>query len=109
MEIPILSWFDRPATQAIRSVFDDVNKATEARDIFNKYKGSHFKRLSASVSHVKILGMAQPIGLTEIYSPAIVSTTIFGRIYDQDWLSASGSRPKTRPQRRQVGQAFKSR
>ena len=103
MQIPILSWFDRPVKQAIWSVFDDVNKATEALDIFNRYKRNHFKRLSASVRHIKILGMNQPIPLTEIYSPAIVSTTIFGRIYDQDWLSASASGPITPPQRRRVG------
>ena len=103
MQIPILSWLDRPVKQAIWSVFDDVNKATEALDIFNKYKRSHFKRLSVSVRHIKILGMTQPIPLTEIYSPAIVSTTIFGRIYDQDWLSASVSGATTPPQRRRVG------
>ena len=103
MQIPILSWLDRPVKQAIWSVFDDVNKATEALDIFKKYKRSHFRRLSASVRHIKILGMSQPIPLTEIYSPAIVSTTIFGRIYNQDWLSASAPGPITPPQRQRVG------
>ena len=57
MPIPILSWLDRPVKQAIWSVFDDVNKATEALDIFKKYKRNHFKRLSTSVRQIKILGM----------------------------------------------------
>ena len=46
VEVPILSWFDRPIKQAIWSVFDDLNKATEALDLFRRYRNSHFERLN---------------------------------------------------------------
>ena len=101
--IPILSWFDRPIKQAIWSVFNDVNKATEALDIFRRYRKSHFDRLKESVKHIKILGMSQPVSLTEIYSPAMVSTTIYSRLYEQEWLSVSSSAPANPARRRHVG------
>ena len=103
VEVPILSWFDEPIKQAIRSVFEDVNNFTEALDIFKKYRGNHFPRLVQSISHIKILGMSQPIPLTDLYSPAMVSTTIFGRLYEQEWLSASSAEPASPVRRREVG------
>ncbi len=98
MEIPVISWLDKPIKHAVWSLFDDLNKATEAMDIFRKYRRNHFKRLTHSVRYIKILGMSQPVLLTRIYSPAMVSTTIYGRLYEQDWLSAS-SPPAVTPTR----------
>ena len=60
-------------------------------------------RVKASVKHIKILGMNQPVLLTDIYSPAMVSTTIFGRLYEQNWLSVSSPQPLNPVRRRPVG------
>lgn len=95
MSVPIFSWFDEPAKKSVKSVFDDLNSATEALDIFRKYRRNHFKRLKKSHRYIKILGMNQPVLLTNLYSPAIVSTTIYGRLYEQHWLSAEN--PETHP------------
>ena len=102
-EIPILNWFETPVKQSITSVFHGINKATEALDIFRKYRNNHFSRLKASISHIKILGMSQPILLTDIYSPATVSTTIHRRIYDQDWLSVDSPPSSYQARRKQIG------
>ena len=102
-DLPILNWFDTPVKQSILSVFNDINKATEALDIFKRYRKNHFSRLRASISHIKILGMSQPILLTDIYSPARVSTTIYRRIYEQDWLSVDSPPPSNQVRRQQVG------
>ena len=101
--VPILNWFDEPIKQAIKSVFDDINNTTEALDIFKKYRRNHFQRLVESIRHVKILGMNQPIPLTDIYSPAMVSTTILGRLYEQEWLSVLPAGASSPVRRRQVG------
>ena len=101
--VPILSWFDKPIKHAIWSVFNDVNKATEALDIFRRYRRNHFDRLKKYVSHIKILGMSQPVPLTKIYSPAMVSTTIFSRLYEQEWLSVSSPAPTNPSRQRAVG------
>ena len=103
ISVPILNWFDEPIKQAIKSVFDDINNTTEALDIFKKYRRNHFQRLVESIRHVKILGMNQPIPLTDIYSPAMVSTTIFGRLYEQEWLSVLPAGASSPVRRRQVG------
>ena len=103
ISVPLLSWFDEPIKQAIKSVFDDINNTTEALDIFKKYRGNHFERLVESIRYVKILGMNRPIPLTDIYSPAMVSTTIFGRLYEQEWLSVAPARASSPVRRRQVG------
>lgn len=108
VDVPVLSWFDRPIKQAIWSVFDDINKATEALDLFQRYRRNHFERLGASVKYIKILGMNQPVLLTDIYSPAMVSTTIFSRLYEQNWLSVSSPTPADpvrRPRRRRLVKA----
>ena len=91
VEVPILSWFDRPIKQAIHSIFDDLNTATEALDVFHKYRRNHFRRLVEAIQHVKILGMSEPILLTALYSPVMVSNTIHRRLYEQEWLSASSA------------------
>jgi energy-coupling factor transporter ATP-binding protein EcfA2 len=88
ISIPVLNWFDKPMKTAINSVFDDINSSVEALDIFKKYKTNHFTRLQHRIKHIKILGMSEPIDLTDVYSPAMVSTTIFGRLYEQEWLNA---------------------
>ena len=100
LEIPILSWFDEPIKQIIRSVFDDLTNATEALDIFKKYRGNHFSRLAESMRYIKILGMSQPVPLTDLYSPAMVSTTIFGRLYEQEWVKAASTPESSSPTRR---------
>ena len=97
-QIPILSWFDRPVKQAVWSVFNDLNKATEALDLFRRYRKSHFDRLKGRVRKVKLLGMTEPVLLTDIYRPAMVSTTIYRRLYAQDWqLVSSSTKPVRRP------------
>lgn len=100
VSIPILGWFDEPAKKVIASVFDGLVKGTEARDIFHKYRNNHFARLKADLEQVKILGMSQPIRLAEIYSPSMVSTTIFGRLFEQDWLSAEHPQAPPKARRR---------
>ena len=86
--IPVLSWFDEPVRQSIRSVFHDLNTATEALDLFKKYRRKHFESLKSALGYIKILGMSQPIPLANIYSPTFVSTTIHSRLYERDWHSA---------------------
>ena len=103
VEVPILSWFDRPIKHAIWSVFNDLNKATEALDLFRRYRNSHFARLKASVRHIKLFGMNQPVLLTDVYSPAMVSTTIYSRLYEQNWMSVSSPQLLNPVRRRPVG------
>ena len=103
IQLPILSWFDEPAKQSIRSLFDYAKDTTQAFDIFRKYRRNHFSRLVESIQHIKILGMSQPIPLTQVYSPAMVSTTIYRRLYEQEWLRASPSEASSPVRRRQVG------
>lgn len=103
VEVPILSWFDRPVKQAIWSVFNDLNNYTEALDIFNRYRRNHFKRLKENIQYIKILGMNRPILLTDVYSPAMVSTTIRSRLYEQTWLRVSESVQTSPVRRRPVG------
>ena len=91
--IPVLNWFDKPIKGAIESVFDDINTYTEALDIFKRYRKNHFQRLKGSVEYIKILGMSQPLRLIDVYSPAMVSRTIHGRLQEQEWLSVE--RPET--------------
>lgn len=85
--LPILNWFEEPIRQSVHSVFNDLNNATEALDIFKKYRNKHFHSLKVQVQNIKILGMTHPVPLIEIYSPAFVSTTIHGRLYEENWHS----------------------
>ena len=103
VDVPILNWFDQPIRQSIQSVFNDLNTGTEALDIFHKYRKNHFARLVETLRYIKILGMSEPILLTDIYSPAMVSTTIFGRLYEQEWLSASSAETPSPTRRRPAG------
>lgn len=99
--LPILSWFDEPIKQSIRSVFHELNTATEAMDLFKKYRNKHFASLKAALANVKILGMSQPVSLVKIYSPAFASTTIQSRLFEPDWHSAkSDARSSTEPTQR---------
>ena len=103
VNVPILSWFDEPIKQSIRSVFNDINTATEALDLAHKYRRNHFRRLRETIRNIKILGMSEPMSLTDLYSPAMVSTTIYRRLYEQEWLSASDTGASSPVRRRQVG------
>ena len=103
IEVPILSWLDEPIKKSIQSVFNDINNYTEALDIFKKYRRNHFRRLVGAMRNIKILGMSEPIPLTDLYSPAMVSTTIYRRLYEQEWLSASSTEASSPVRRRQVG------
>lgn len=97
--IPVLSWFDKPIRQSIEHVFDDLNNFTEALDLFRRYRGSHFCTIRGEHQKMKILGMTTPIDLLDIYSPTFVSTTIFGRLYEQEWhnlRSTAKNHAKTR-------------
>ena len=90
-------------------MFDDLNNATEALDVFKKYRRNHFRRLVESIRYIKILGMSQPVPLTDLYSPAMVSTTIYRRLYKQEWLSVSSPPEASSPvRRRQVGRLTRS-
>lgn len=88
--IPILNWFDEPVRQSVNSVFDGINRKTEAMDLFRKYRKRHFGALKKTLGRIKILGMSDPIALTQIYSPAHVSTTIHSRLYEKEWYNATG-------------------
>lgn len=85
-DLPMLNWFENPIKQSIQSLFDGINESIEAKDLFNKYKNAHFKTLKATMSRIKILGMSTPINLSDVYYPTQVSTTIFRRLYEKNWL-----------------------
>lgn len=74
-------------SHSVKSVFDGVNKWTEALDIFKKYQSSQERLTRGGVEKVKILGMAEPISLADIYYPTKISTTIHRRLYAQEWHS----------------------
>lgn len=84
LKIPVLSWFDEPILQSIKSVFDGLNVKTESLDLLRKYRNAHFQTTRATVSTIKILGMAEPVQLEHVYSPARVSTTIHRRLYRRE-------------------------
>jgi energy-coupling factor transporter ATP-binding protein EcfA2 len=87
--IPIIGWLDEPVKQSIRSVFDGVNRGVEARDLLRRYQKNHSERLNADLKYIKILGMEQPVELVNLYSPAMISSSVPGRLYEQDWLDIS--------------------
>jgi len=88
MKIPVLSWFDEPILHSIKSVFDGLNIKTESLDLLKKYRNAHFKSTRAMVGTIKILGMAEPVNLQHVYSPARVSTTIHRRLYREETYKA---------------------
>jgi energy-coupling factor transporter ATP-binding protein EcfA2 len=44
---------------------------------------------NADLRYIKILGMEQPVDLFDLYSPAMISSAVSGRLYDQEWLDIS--------------------
>lgn len=102
---PIIGWLDEPAKKSINSVFDGINRGVESLDIFRTYRSNHYQRLNAELRSVKILGMTSPIDLLDLYSPAVVSTSISGRLYEQDWLPAKDLNTNTSRRRRKVRQS----
>ncbi len=92
VKIPVLSWFDEPIKQSIRSVFEGINEKVEALDLLRTYRAAHFKSVRDAVGSVKILGMSEPVPLTQIYSPARASTTIHRRLYKREDAEAPTAR-----------------
>jgi energy-coupling factor transporter ATP-binding protein EcfA2 len=106
--IPIIGWLDEPVKQSIKSVFDGVNRGVEARDLLRKYQRNHFERLNAELKYIKILGMEQPVELVNLYSPAMISSTVPGRLYEQDWLDISNPGKKQISNRRRSRQTIQA-
>ncbi len=48
----------------------------------------------SAVENVKLLGMAKPIKLLDIYYPAVLSTTIARRLYESEWEKADSREKK---------------
>ncbi len=92
MEIPFISWFDKPIKDSVASVFDGVNVAAESLDLLGKYQKGHFERIKSSLGTIKILGMQSPMPLTQVYYTTNVSTTIHSRLYHEDWRELSNNR-----------------
>lgn len=74
-----------PAKNSVNSVFDTINKKTEALDILNKYKDANCQLVRSNVENVQILGMSEPVKLIDIYSTTRISTTIHRRLYSTEW------------------------
>jgi len=102
---PIIGWLDEPAKKSFNSVFDGINRGVESLDIFRTYRSNHYQRLNADLRSIKILGMTSPIDLLHLYSPAVVSTSISGRLYEQDWLSAKDLNTTTSRRRKKDRQS----
>ena len=86
-QVPILSWFEGPIKQSIKSVFDGLNAGVESLDLFGKYYTAHIKSLKQDVQYIKLLGMAQPSLLIDLYNPAQVSTSIRRRLFTDVWIT----------------------
>lgn len=74
-----------PVGKSTNSVFDTLNKKTEALDILNKYKTANEELVRASVENIQILGMTEPVKLADMYSTTRVSTTIHRRLFETEW------------------------
>ncbi|WP_325891112.1 NACHT domain-containing protein [Grimontia sp. NTOU-MAR1] len=81
----MIEFVEEPAKKSIGAVFDTVNKRTEALDILNKYKDANNQLVRSSVENVQILGMSEPVKLTDIYSTTRISTSIHRRLYSTEW------------------------
>ncbi|HEY3399594.1 MAG TPA: NACHT domain-containing protein [Geothrix sp.] len=79
--LPVFSWFDEPIKQSVSSVFHTLNHGVESLDLFRKFRNAQFLSVSEETKYVKILGMAQPLALRDIYSPARLSTSIGRRLF----------------------------
>jgi predicted NACHT family NTPase len=86
-QVPSLSWFEGPIKQSIKSVFDGLNAGVESLDLFGKYYTAHIKSLKQDVQYIKLLGMAQPSLLIDLYNPAQVSTSIRRRLFTDEWIT----------------------
>jgi predicted NACHT family NTPase len=89
ISIPVFSWFDDPIKQSVRSVFAGINEKVEALDVLRTYRNAHFKGVQDAVASIKILGMSEPVPLTQVYSPARASTTIHRRLYKQETIQST--------------------
>ncbi|MFA7281112.1 MAG: NACHT domain-containing protein [Sterolibacterium sp.] len=76
-----------PVKQSVGAVFDTINRAVEALDLFGTYGKTQKGHIKTSHVNIKLLGMTSPIPLARIYYPTRVSTTIRRRLYEQEWLS----------------------
>ncbi len=47
----------------------------------------------AAVENVKLLGMAKPVKLLDLYYPAVLSTTIARRLYESEWKRVNAEEP----------------
>jgi len=77
--------FDGAIKKSTTSVFDSVNKKTEALDLLKKYENANHSYVQAQVENIQILGMSQPVKLSEIYSTTMISTSIHRRLYSTEW------------------------
>lgn len=76
---------EEPAKKSVNSVFDTINRKTEALDLLSKYKNANEKLVRNSVENVQILGMSEPVKLVDIYSTTRISTSIHRRLYSTEW------------------------
>lgn len=83
---------DDPIKKSVNSVFDTLNKKTEAYDLLNKYKNANIDYVKSQVENVQILGMSQPVKLADIYSTTMISTSIHRRLYSTEWAELNSER-----------------
>ncbi len=83
-----------PIKRAVDSVYDSINRNIESRDLLQKYEKTQKKHVRTQLENINLLGMSTPIPLEKIYYPAQVSTGIRRRLYEQEWLSESGTASK---------------
>lgn len=93
-DIPIFDWFEEPIKESVKHVFAGINTGVEALDLFNRYKNAHIEMLRQQVGSISILGMQNPVDLTELYYPATVYTNIRRRIYAPEWDSLNAPTAK---------------
>lgn len=103
---PIIGWIDEPVKKSINSVFDGINRGVESLDLLRGFRTKHYQRLNTDLRSIKILGMSSPIDLVHLYSPAMISTTISGRLYEQDWLAAKDLASKASVRRKKDRQSL---
>ena len=77
--------FDGAIKKSTTSVFDSINKKTEALDLLKKYGNANHNYVKAQVENVQILGMSEPVKLSDIYSTTMISTSIHRRLYSTQW------------------------
>jgi len=79
---------DDIVSDAIKSVYNDVNEKTErfrkSFDLFGRFKKKHAERAARSLSTIQILGMTGPQRLTDIYVPSRLSPRIARNVFISD-------------------------